>query len=64
MSASEPSMGKINPAEDAAHERLEVAVIGGSQAGLAMGYYLAQQGDGLSSLSAHEASPSPPFRKR
>jgi putative flavoprotein involved in K+ transport len=44
MSASEPSVGKINPAEDEAHERLEVAVIGGSQAGLAMGYYLAQQG--------------------
>ena len=44
MSASELSVGKINPAEDEAHERLEVAVIGGSQAGLAMGYYLAQQG--------------------
>jgi putative flavoprotein involved in K+ transport len=44
MSASELSVGKINPAEDGAHERLEVAVIGGSQAGLAMGYYLAQKG--------------------
>jgi putative flavoprotein involved in K+ transport len=44
MSASEPSAGRINPAEDAVPERLEVAVIGGSQAGLAMGYYLAQQG--------------------
>jgi putative flavoprotein involved in K+ transport len=44
MSASELSVGKINPAEDGAHERLEVAVIGGSQAGLAMGYYLAQEG--------------------
>jgi putative flavoprotein involved in K+ transport len=45
MPAREPSVGKINPAEDEAHgERLEVAVIGGSQAGLAMGYYLAQQG--------------------
>src|ERR671910_1348112 len=44
MSASELSAEKISPAEDGAHERLEVAVIGGSQAGLAMGYYLAQQG--------------------
>ena len=43
MSASELSAEKISPAEDGAHERLEVAVIGGSQAGLAMGYYLAQQ---------------------
>jgi len=34
----------INPAEDGAPERLEVAIIGGSQAGLAMGHYLAQQG--------------------
>jgi putative flavoprotein involved in K+ transport len=42
MSASELSAGKINPAEGG-HEPLEVAVIGGSQAGLAMGYYLAQQ---------------------
>jgi putative flavoprotein involved in K+ transport len=37
-------VGRINPAEDEARERLEVAVIGGSQAGLAMAYYLAQQG--------------------
>jgi putative flavoprotein involved in K+ transport len=44
MSASEPSVGRIDPAEDAARERLEVAVVGGSQAGLAMGYYLAGQG--------------------
>lgn len=44
MSASEPSVGRINPAEDEARERLEVAIIGGSQAGLAMGHYLAQQG--------------------
>jgi putative flavoprotein involved in K+ transport len=44
MSASEPSVGGINPAEDEARERLEVAIIGGSQAGLAMGHYLAQQG--------------------
>jgi putative flavoprotein involved in K+ transport len=35
---------KIKPAADGTHERLEVAVIGGSQAGLTMGYYLAQQG--------------------
>jgi putative flavoprotein involved in K+ transport len=44
MSTSELSVEKIKPAEDGAHERLEVAVIGGSQAGLTMGYYLAQQG--------------------
>jgi putative flavoprotein involved in K+ transport len=37
-------VGRVDAAEDGAHGRLEVAVIGGSQAGLAMGYYLAQQG--------------------
>jgi putative flavoprotein involved in K+ transport len=35
---------KVNPAEEEADGRLEVAVIGGSQAGLAMGHYLARRG--------------------
>jgi len=38
------SAEKVNTAEDSSPKNLEVAVIGGSQAGLAMGYYLAQQG--------------------
>jgi putative flavoprotein involved in K+ transport len=44
MPTSGLSVEKIKPAADGTHERLEVAVIGGSQAGLTMGYYLAQQG--------------------
>ena len=44
MSAREMSAEKVNTAEDSSPKNLEVAVIGGSQAGLAMGYYLAQQG--------------------
>jgi putative flavoprotein involved in K+ transport len=44
MSANDLSVEEIKPASDGAHDRLEVAVIGGSQAGLAMGYYLAQKG--------------------
>src|SRR5918994_4602230 len=43
MSAPELSAGNVDSAEEGSPERLEVAVIGGSQAGLAMGYYLAQQ---------------------
>jgi hypothetical protein len=59
MSASEPSVGRIDPAEDAARERLEVAVVGGSQAGLAMAITSPDRGDGSSSLSA--AIPSLPL---
>src|SRR5215213_199100 len=44
MSARELSAEKVNTAEDSSPEHLEVAVIGGSQAGLAMGHYLAQRG--------------------
>jgi putative flavoprotein involved in K+ transport len=44
MSARELSAEKVNAAEDSSPENLEVAVIGGSQAGLAMGHYLAQRG--------------------
>jgi putative flavoprotein involved in K+ transport len=44
MSARELSAEKGNMAEDSSPEHLEVAVIGGSQAGLAIGYYLREQG--------------------
>jgi putative flavoprotein involved in K+ transport len=43
MPAREPSAEKANTAEDSSPEHLEVAVIGGSQAGLAMGHYLVQR---------------------
>jgi putative flavoprotein involved in K+ transport len=43
MPAREPSAEKVNTAEDSSPEHLEVAAIGGSQAGLAMGHYLVQR---------------------
>ena len=42
MSAPEVPAGNVDSAEEAKH--LEVAVVGGGQAGLAMGYYLREQG--------------------
>jgi putative flavoprotein involved in K+ transport len=44
MSARELSAERVNAAEEGSPEHLDVAVVGGSQAGLAMGYYLRQQG--------------------
>src|ERR671914_1014051 len=44
MSAREQSTERVNSAEDSSREHLEVAVVGGGQAGLAMGYYLREQG--------------------
>jgi putative flavoprotein involved in K+ transport len=44
MSGSELSAVNINPGDEESGERVEVAVVGGGQAGLAMGYYLARQG--------------------
>ena len=44
MSARELSAGRVNTAEEGSPEHLEVAVVGGGQAGLAMGYYLRQEG--------------------
>ena len=44
MSARELSAERFNPAEEGSPEHLEVAIIGGGQAGLAMGYYLRQRG--------------------
>jgi putative flavoprotein involved in K+ transport len=43
VSAREVSAEKGNSAEEGSHEHLEVAVVGGGQAGLAMGYYLREQ---------------------
>jgi putative flavoprotein involved in K+ transport len=44
MSAREVSREKGNSAEESSRERLEVALVGGGQAGLAMAYYLREQG--------------------
>ena len=44
MSAREPSEEKATTAEALAENRVDVAVGGGSQAGLAMGYYLRELG--------------------
>jgi putative flavoprotein involved in K+ transport len=44
MSAREQSIEGASLAEDSSREDLEVAVVGGGQAGLAMGYYLRQHG--------------------
>src|ERR687895_951839 len=44
MSAREQSTERVNSAEDSSREHLEVAVVGGGQAGLAMGYYLREEG--------------------
>src|SRR5919106_237683 len=44
MSARELAAERVNSAEEGSREHLEVAVVGGGQTGLAMGYYLRQQG--------------------
>lgn len=44
MSAPELSAGNVDSAEGGSAKHLEVAVVGGGQAGLAMGYYLSEQG--------------------
>ena len=44
MSAKEPSAERVNTVEEGARSHVEVAVVGGGQAGLAMAYYLREQG--------------------
>src|SRR5215217_7499188 len=44
MSARELSAERVRTDEDGPREQLEVAVVGGGQAGLAMGFYLRGQG--------------------
>src|SRR5436190_5384261 len=44
MSAREPSAERVNTAEEGARDHVEVAVVGGGQAGLAIGYCLREQG--------------------
>src|SRR5918999_1478344 len=44
MSAREQSTERVNSADESSREHFEVAVVGGGQAGLAMGYYLREQG--------------------
>jgi putative flavoprotein involved in K+ transport len=44
MSARELPAERVNAADDGSRNHIEVAVVGGGQAGLAMGHYLRQQG--------------------
>ncbi len=44
MSARELSAARANEAGESSHHHFEAAIVGGGQAGLAMGYYLRQQG--------------------
>jgi cation diffusion facilitator CzcD-associated flavoprotein CzcO len=44
MAAREMSAEKLNRPDESSREHLQVAVNGGGQAGLAMGYYLRKQG--------------------
>jgi putative flavoprotein involved in K+ transport len=44
MSAKEPSVERVNTAEEGTPNHFEVAVVGGGQAGLAMAYYLRERG--------------------
>src|SRR5215210_310786 len=43
MSAKKPSAERVKGAEEGARDHVEVAVVGGGQAGLAMAYYLREQ---------------------
>ena len=44
MSARQQSAARVSSADESSREHLEVAVVGGGQAGLAMGYHLREQG--------------------
>src|ERR671919_840608 len=63
MSAREQSTERVNSAEDSSREHLEVAVVGGGQAGLAMGYYLREQGLQFAIFEG-SASIAPAWRER
>jgi putative flavoprotein involved in K+ transport len=52
MSAAEQLLRVVEPQPD--RERLDVVVIGGGQAGLSVGYYLARRGLRFAILDAHE----------
>jgi putative flavoprotein involved in K+ transport len=63
MSATERSAVKINPADEESRERVEVAIVGAGQAGLAMGYSLRRQGRPLVILERGD-SIVPAWRER
>lgn len=63
MSAPEPSAGNVTSAEEGSPEHLEVAVVGGGQAGLAMGYCLREQGLQFA-IFERGASIAPAWRER
>jgi putative flavoprotein involved in K+ transport len=63
MSARELSAERLNSADEGSREHLEVAVVGGGQAGLAMGYYLRLQERRLLILDRGD-SIAPAWRER
>jgi putative flavoprotein involved in K+ transport len=63
MSVRELSAERVNWPEDGSREHLEVAVVGGGQAGLAMGHYLRQQGRRFAILE-QGTSIAPAWRER
>src|SRR5215204_5423625 len=63
MSAPEPSAGNVTSAEASSPKHLEVAVVGGGQAGLTMGYYLREQGRRFA-IFERGASIAPAWRER
>src|SRR5918995_3056909 len=63
MSAREASAERVNTGEDGGRDHVEVAVVGGGQAGLAMGYYLRQQGRRFVILEGAD-SIAPAWRER
>ena len=63
MSARELSAEKVNAAEEGARNHVEVAVVGGGQAGLAMGYCLREEGRGLGIFERGD-SIAPAWRER
>ena len=63
MSSRELSAEKVNSGGESSREHLDVAVVGGGQAGLAMGYYLRAQGLRFA-IFERGASIAPAWRER
>ena len=63
MSSRELSAEKVNSGGESSREHLDVAVVGGGQAGLAMGYYLRAQGLRFA-IFERGASIAPAWRQR
>jgi putative flavoprotein involved in K+ transport len=63
MSARELPAGNVSTPEESTRDHLEVAIVGGGQAGLAMGYHLLQQGRRFVILE-RGSSVAPAWRER